>query len=67
MTLQTLVKRYAAALVVAATAFTTAHAQPSAASTVSPPVRADIALSDTVLTSRNAGDHLAWRARCRRC
>lgn len=42
-----------------------AQAQPSAVGTVTPPVRADMALSGSVLTSRNAANHLACQTACK--
>jgi len=65
MTLQMLIRRYAAALAIASTGFTAAQAQPSAAGTVSPPVRADIALSGKVLAAHDASNHLACQSECK--
>jgi len=42
------------------------HAQPSAAGTVAPPVRADVALSGKVLASTNVGDSPACQSECKR-
>ena len=65
MTLQTFARRCAAALAIAAATFTAAQAQPSAAGTVSPPVRADLALSGKVLAAHNTSDHLACQSECK--
>lgn len=65
MTLNLLARRCAVALAIVASSFTAAQAQPSAAGTVSPPVRADIALSGKVLAGHNTGDHLACQNACK--
>ena len=66
MTIRTLAMRCLMTLSIVAAAFTVAQAQPSAAGTVTPPVRADIALGGTVLSTRNVADHLACQSECKR-
>lgn len=66
MTMQRLARHCIAALALTAAAFTTAQAQPSAAGTVTPPVRADMALRGSVLASRNVADHRACHSECQR-
>ncbi len=55
-----------AVLAIAAITFTAAQAQPSAAGSVTPPVRADVALRGSVLATHNVGDHLACQSQCQR-
>ena len=66
MTIRTFAMRCLMTMTIAAAAFTVAQAQPSAAGTVTPPVRADMALGGTVLSTRNVADHLACQSECKR-
>ena len=65
---QKLVRRCVAALALALAAalLATAQAQPAAATGVTPPARADVALRGSVLATRNGADHLACQSECQR-
>ena len=64
MTMRRLARHCVAALVLAAAAFSAAQAQPSAAGTVTPPVRADMALRGSVLATRNVANYRACHSEC---
>ena len=59
-------RRFASVCALAACMAWPAQAQPSAAGSVAPPVRADVALSGSVLAARNVTDHAACQSECQR-
>lgn len=66
MTNRFIVRGLAIVLALGATLSNAVQAQPSAAGTVAPPVRADMTLSGKVLASSNVGDALACQNACKR-